>query len=178
MAVLTERPGAGEYAPYYERYVGRVPEGDVVELLAQQAGEAAAFLRAVPASRADHRYEPGKWSVKEVVGHVSDAERIFAYRLLRIARGDQTPLPGFDENEYAAVAGPGFSARTLESLVSEWEDVRRATLSLLHSLDREALARTGTASNFTVSARALAHILYGHMDHHLAILRERYLGGA
>ncbi len=176
MAVLTERPGADEYAPYYEKYVSRAPEGDAVELLAQQAGEAAAFLRVVPAERADHRYEPGKWSVKEVVGHVSDAERIFAYRMLRIARGDRTPLPGFDENEYARVAGPGFSARTMESLVSEWEDVRRATLSLLHSLDGEALARTGTASEVTVSARALAFILFGHMDHHLAILRERYLG--
>jgi len=178
MAVVTGRPGAGEYAPYYEKYVSRVPEGDVVEVLARQAGEAAAFLRAVPAERGDHRYEPGKWSVKEVVGHVSDAERIFAYRALRIARGDQTPLPGFDENEYARVAGPGFSARTMESLVSEWEDVRRATLSLLHSLDEEALARTGTASEVTVSVRALAFILFGHMDHHLAILRERYLGGA
>jgi hypothetical protein len=176
MGVPTGRPGAGEYAPFYEGYVSRVPEGDVVEMLARQCGEASAFLRAVPPEKGDYRYAPGKWTVKEVVGHVSDAERIFAYRVLRIGRGDQTPLPGFDENAYAEVAGPGFRARTMESLVGDWEDARRATLSLMHSLDEEAFARVGTASGAPVSVRALAYILFGHMDHHLAVIRERYLG--
>lgn len=173
MTVLAERPGVGEFAPYYEKYIGRVPDGDVVELLERQMGEAAALLRAAPAEKADFRYEPGKWSVKEVVGHVSDAERIFSYRALRIGRGDQTPLASFDENVYAAASNAG--ERTLDSLVGELEDVRRATVSLFRSFGEEELRRTGTASDNPVSVRALAYILHGHVDHHLAILRERYL---
>ena len=175
MAVLAERPGGGEFAPYYERYIGRVPDGDVVELLERQAGEAAAYLRSA-AEKADHRYEPGKWSVKEVVGHLNDAERIFAYRALRIARGDQTPLPGWDENAYVPTGN--FGARSLESLLDEWADLRRATLWLFRHLDAEAFARRGTANNHGVSVRALAYVTAGHIAHHLEILRSRYLAGA
>jgi hypothetical protein len=168
------RPAAGEYAAYYETYVGRVPDGEVVEQLERQAEDAAAFLRAVPAELHEHRYAPEKWSVKEMVGHLADAERIFAYRLLRIARGDATPLPGFEENEY--VAAGRFDARSLESLVDEWESVRSATLTLARGLPGNTWTRVGTASTFPVSARALAYILHGHLDHHLEILRTRYLG--
>ena len=168
------RPGADEYAPYYGRYVDRVPDGDIRDVLARQLDEALAFFRALPPEMGDHRYAPEKWSVKEVVGHVADAERIFAYRALRIARADETPLPGFEENPY--VANASFGDRTLESLVDEWADVRRATLSLLRGLPAEAWTRRGTASGFGVSVRGLAGIVAGHLEHHLDILRTRYLG--
>ncbi|HEU0054878.1 MAG TPA: DinB family protein [Longimicrobium sp.] len=174
--IAVARPAAGEYAPYYEKYVGRVPEGDVVEALERQGGEAAAFFRGIPADLHEHRYAPEKWSIKEVVGHIADAERIFAYRLLRIGRGDAVALPGFDENAY--VPAGEFGARTLESLVDELESVRRATLTLARGLPADAWARVGTASENPVSARALAYILWGHLDHHLEILRTRYLGAS
>lgn len=166
------RPASTEYAPYYDRYVQQVPDGDVVALLRAQLGETLALLRAVPEARADHRYAEGKWSVREVVGHVADAERVFAYRLLRIARGDRTPLPGFDENAWMSQAP--FEGRTLASLVAELETVRAATLTLVESLDEVALAREGRASDNPVTARALAWIIAGHERHHVTILRERY----
>ena len=176
MAVHIGRPGEDEYAPFYARYVERVQEGDVVELLERQANEVAGVLRGLPAETAEHRYAPEKWSVKEVVGHLNDAERIFAYRALRIARGDQTPLPGWDENAYVPTGN--FGARSLESLLDEWADLRRATLWLFRHLDAEAFARRGTANNHGISVRALAYVTAGHTAHHLEILRTRYLAGA
>ena len=173
MGATTQRPGTDEYAEFYQAYVARVPDGDVVERMERQAGEVAEFLRGIPAELHEHRYAPGKWSVKEVVGHMNDAERIFAYRALRIARGDRTPLPGWDESLYVPTGN--FGARSLESLAGEWADVRRATVSLFRNLDAEAFARRGTANDNEVSVRALAFITVGHTDHHLHILRERYL---
>lgn len=168
-------PGADEYAPYYGRYVGRTAGRDVLEVLDTQLAEVPAFFRGIPAALHGHRYEPGKWSIREVLGHVADTERVMAYRALRIARGDTTPLPGFDENAFAAVAGS--DGRRLESLLAEWEAVRRATLALFRHLDAEAWTRRGTASDAAVSVRALAHIIAGHTEHHLEGLRTRYLGG-
>lgn len=167
------RPEAGEYAPYYEKYVALTRDGDVVEILERQAAETMALLGDLSEEQGALRYEPGKWSVKELVGHVIDGERIFAYRALRIARGDQTPLPGFEQDDY--VANGRFDARTLRDLRDEYEIVRRSTLALLRPLDAEAWRRTGTASDNEVSVRALAHIIAGHEAHHLRILRERYL---
>ncbi|HWK90182.1 MAG TPA: DinB family protein, partial [Longimicrobium sp.] len=141
--------------------------------LRRQMEEAAALARGLSAEQAAHRYAEGKWSIKQVLGHVIDAERIFAYRLLRIGRGDATPLPGFDENPYVDAAN--FDARTAADLAAELEHVRQSTLDLLRHLDDGALARRGTASGFEVSARALAWIIAGHMHHHLALIRERYL---
>src|SRR3712207_6474102 len=126
------RPGADEYAPFYAGYVSRVAEGDVVGLMERQGGEVPDFLRGISQELHEHRYAEGKWSVKEVVGHLCDAERIFAYRALRIARGDRTPLPGWDENPY--VQAGNFGARSLESLAGEWADLRRATLWLFRNL--------------------------------------------
>ena len=120
-----ERPAPDEHAPYYSRYIDQVPEGDLLEFLERQAEEFPAFLRGIPEHLQEHRYAEGKWSVKEVVGHLSDAERIFAYRALRFARGDQAGLAGFDENAY--VPAGEFGARDFESLVAEWESVRRAS---------------------------------------------------
>ena len=168
-----ERPAADEYAPFYETYVSLVPEGDVVGTLSRQLEETLVLLRNVPASREDFSYEPGKWSIKEVVGHMTDGERIFSYRALCIARGDKQNLPGMDQEEY--MAGANFNTRRLADLAAEFEYVRRATLSLLRHLDPEAWLRRGTANGHEVSVRALAHILAGHEAHHVRVLRERYL---
>jgi uncharacterized damage-inducible protein DinB len=172
-ATAPARPDANEYAPYYEKYVSLVPTGDITETLQTQSAETLALLRSVPEESASSRYEPGKWSVKEVVGHVIDTERIFAYRALRFARGDQTPLPGYEQDDYVRAAN--FDARTLAALADDFERVRAATLALLRSLDAEAWQRRGTANDNEVSVRALAHIIAGHELHHVGILRERYL---
>ncbi len=175
-APVLERPAPDEHAEYYSRYTQLVPDGDLLELLDRQAGEFAAFLRSVPAHLRDHRYGEGKWSVKEVIGHVADAERIFSYRALRFGRGDATPLASFDENAY--VANARFAEQEYEQLVEEWVSVRRATLSLLRGLNRDESARCGTASGAEVSVRALAWIIGGHVIHHTNVLRERYLGAS
>ena len=168
-----ERPGDDEYAPYYGRYISLVPEGDLARTLEAQLGETVAMLSGVPESRGDFRYAPDKWSIKEIVGHISDAERVFSYRMLRIARGDTTPLASFEQDDYVRTGR--FERRTLADLVAELRAVRESTLALLRSLDAEALARRGTASNNPVSARALAYIIAGHERHHQLILRERYM---
>jgi hypothetical protein len=167
------RPEADEYAPYYEKYVSLVPTGDVVETLERQAKETLALLGGVGEDRAGASYEPGKWSVKQVVGHVIDTERIFAYRALRFARGDETPLNGFDQDTFTT--GANFDARKLSELADEFEAVRRSTVALLRGLDADAWSRRGIASDNGVSVRALAHIIAGHEAHHVNILRTRYL---
>jgi len=172
-ATAPARPEPGEYAPFYETYVSLIAETDVVGALERQTAEALALLRPIPEGRGGHRYEPGKWSVKQLVGHIIDAERIFAYRALAIARGDRRPLPGMDQDEY--MAGADFDALPLSGLVEEFEAVRRSTLLLLRHLPAEAWQRRGTASDNEVSVRALAYIIAGHGAHHLRILRERYL---
>ncbi|HVG43653.1 MAG TPA: DinB family protein [Longimicrobium sp.] len=169
-----DRPAADEHAPYYARYIDLVPDGDLLDYLQRQMESAAAFLRAIPAEKHGHRYAEGKWSVREMVGHIADTERIFAYRALRFARADQTPLAGFDENAYVPAAN--FDARDLDSLVDEWVHVRLATLALLRGLDAGAPLRRGKANDQEISVRALAWVTAGHVDHHAAILRERYLG--
>ncbi|HLM56348.1 MAG TPA: DinB family protein [Pyrinomonadaceae bacterium] len=167
------KPGSGEYASYYEKYVALVPEGDVVETLGRQMDETLALLAGVDEGRAGGSYEPGKWSVKELVGHIIDSERVFAYRALRFARGDQTPLPGFDQETFSRHVD--FDSRPLPHIIEEFASVRRATLSLLGSFDEEAWGRRGVASDNEVSVRALAYIIAGHEAHHVRILRERYL---
>jgi hypothetical protein len=168
------RPAADEHAPYYAKYTSRIADANVIDVLERQAQEIGDFLRAIPSNLHDHRYGEGKWSIKEVVGHVSDAERIFAYRALRFARGDATPLATFDENAY--VPAGEFGERDFASLVDEWLRVRAATVALFGSFTPEQGVRRGIASGQEVSVRALGHIIAGHVDHHAAILRERYLG--
>ena len=166
------RPAAVEYAPYYGRYIDKVPEGDLLGTLEDQARETQTLLAGLSDAKALHRYAPGKWSVKEVIGHVTDAERVFSYRALRFARADSTPLPGFDENAWVP---PGnFDARALKDLAAELDAVRRATIALFRGLDPAALARGGTASDNPVSVRAIAWIIAGHERHHVALLHERY----
>jgi uncharacterized damage-inducible protein DinB len=167
------KPEANEYNPYYEKYISLVPDADVVETLERQIEDTLALLGGVTEERAAHRYEPGKWSVKQVVGHLVDAERIFAYRALAIARGDRKPLPGMDPDEYMSVAN--FDARTLADLADEFAHVRRSNVRMLRAFDADAWARRGVASDNEVTVRALAHIIAGHEIHHVKILRERYL---
>ena len=169
------RPAADEYAPFYAGYVARVPDGDLLRTLTEQGRETVALLRTIPEQRGTHRYAPEKWSIKDVVLHMADAERVFAYRALRFARRDQTPLPSFDENEWARTAGA--DRRALSDLVNELELVRSATLQLLRGLDDEAVGQRGTASGKEMTTRAMAWIIAGHERHHVAILRERYLVG-
>lgn len=166
------KPEAGEYSSFYQGYLDRVAaEPALVPLLERQLRDIDALGR-LDEARAAHRYADGKWSVREVVGHMADAERIFAYRMLRIARGDRTPLAGFDEKVYVDAAG--FEARSMADVAGELADARRATLSLVRSLNAETSAREGEANGVRVTARAIAWIVAGHVAHHIAVLRERY----
>lgn len=171
--VTVMRPAENEYAPYYSKYITLVPEGDVVATLARQLESTLALLGGITEERGDFRYAEGKWSVKELVGHVSDTERVFGYRLLCFARNDQTPLPGFEQDDF--VGNAGFDSYRLSELAEEFSHVRRANLSLLRHLSADAWQRSGEANGVSVSVRALAHIIAGHEAHHMQILREKYL---
>ena len=161
---------------HFVGYIKRVPELDPVIVCASQIEDTAALLRGLSDADAMHRYARDKWSVKEIVGHLADIERIMAYRALRIARGDTTPLPGFDENAYVPVAK--FDTRSLADLVGELRTARAATLALLRTFDADAWRRRGTASDKPVSVRAIAYMIPGHERHHVEILRTRYRVGA
>src|ERR1700748_1885209 len=166
------RPEPGEYAPFYETYVSKVQGADVLSQLESQRLQTAQLFAAGSERDGNFRYAPDKWTIKEVVGHLSDSERIFTYRALRIARGDQTPLPGFEQNDFVKIGN--FAEQSLADLVQEYGMVRMSTLALLQSLDADAWARRGTASDKPVTVRALAFIIAGHELHHREILKERY----
>ena len=169
---MISRPEKDEYAPYYEAYINKVPDQDLHQLLASQIEVTCAMLSNVPESEADVAYAPGKWTIKQVAGHMADTERIMAYRLLRVSRGDPTPLPGFEQDDYVRAAN--FESRTLASLIEEFRLARASTLALLRGLDGATLTRRGMADGKAVSARALAYIIAGHERHHVVILQERY----
>lgn len=168
------RPQTGEYATYYARYIDLATEDDIVAALDAQSHETAAVLGGLSEEQASHRYEPGKWSVKQLVGHVIDGERIFAFRALAFARGETNPLPGFEQDPY--VANAGSDDRSIADLAEELATVRKANVMMFRVLSEEAWKRSGVASDNPISVRALAYILLGHERHHLRILRERYLG--
>jgi uncharacterized damage-inducible protein DinB len=172
MPLFLQRPAEGEYLPYYERYISLVPDGDIIELLARNADTLIGLLRQQPPEMADYAYAEGKWTVKEVVGHLCDSERIFAYRLLRFARGDETPLAGFEEKSY--VPAGRFGERTLESLLEEFAAVRQASIALIAGLPDEAWSLSGIANDAPMSARAAAYNIVGHEMHHRSILVDRY----
>lgn len=169
--VRIPKPGTDEYVEYFGRYIKLVGDDAMGALRAQAAGTPR-LLSGVSESQALFRYAPGKWSVKEVLGHIMDGERVFAYRALRIAREDRTPLAGFDENTWVPAAR--FDRRSLPDLVAEYQAVRAASVALFGSLEEEALTRRGTANGQEVSVRALAHIIAGHEAHHVNLLKERY----
>jgi hypothetical protein len=165
------RPEPTEYAPAVASYVALVPEDDILAVLDSQGEEMIGLLRAVSEEQGGVRHPPYTWSIKEVVGHLIDSERIFAARALRFARADTAPLPGFDEQPYVHVAG--FDRLPLAALVAELEAARRSHVWLFRNLPAEAWPRTGVANGHEVSVRALAYILAGHARHHTAILRRR-----
>jgi hypothetical protein len=165
------RPDPSEFAPSYANYVALVPEYDILAAMHTDLTETASFLSGVKESDACLRHPPHTWSVKEVVGHVTDSERIFGYRALRFARNDPTPLPGFDENAYARAAES--DRQQLRELVAEFEAVRRSHLSLFGNLTDAAWTRRGSANGNDVSVRALAYIIIGHQRHHVGILKRR-----
>jgi DinB superfamily len=171
-----DRPDASEYAAYYQTYVSLVPDGDILAILETQVGETLRLLARVGEARGDHRYAPGKWSVKEVVAHVIDTERVFDYRALRFARGDETPLAGFEQNDW--VRDGRFAHRALAELAAEFRAVRVASIAFYRGLDLASARRSGTANNVRFTVRAIPFIVAGHEAHHGRILRERYLSPA
>ncbi|NEU09286.1 DinB family protein [Flavihumibacter sp. R14] len=166
------RPQDDEFAPYYATYINTVSE-NVLGEMEYQATSLPALLKLISDEKSCYAYAVGKWTIKELVGHMIDTERIMAYRALRIARNDKTPLAGFEENDY--VANASFNDRNLQSLADEFAAVRRANSYFFNSLTEEEYNRRGTASEKPVSVRALLYILVGHVNHHRRILEERYL---
>jgi len=172
-AVLTiARPEPGEYNPYYELYISLISGADILGTLDAQRRQMMLLLSGRDESEGDSRYAPDKWNAKEVLGHVCDTERIFAYRALRIARGDRTPIEGFEQDDYVK-NGP-FARMPLEELVEDYIAVRRATLTLLRNLDEAAWTRRGVANKNEITVRALAYLIAGHELHHRRILEEKY----
>jgi uncharacterized damage-inducible protein DinB len=170
------RPQPDEYAPHYDRYIAKLAGNDILTILDQQRREMMLLLSSRSEPDGDLRYAPGKWSVREVIGHICDCERVFAYRALTIARGDQTPLPGFDENSWANHAP--WASRHMEDLIEEYIAARRASISLFRNLDEAAWSRRGVANKNEVTVRALAYIIAGHELHHRRILEEKYFAAA
>lgn len=166
------RPEPTEYAPYFARYISLVPDGDILAALESQPAEMRRALGALSESQAGFRYAEGKWSIREVVGHVIDAERVFGYRALCVARGDTTPLPSFDENAYSSNAP--HDDCPLAELLEEFETVRKGHILLFRHLRPEDWRRKGVANNFPVSPRGMAYNMTGHVFHHLYGLRDNY----
>jgi uncharacterized damage-inducible protein DinB len=167
------RPESSEHVPYYATYIARVPNGDIVRQLTTQIADTNALLGSLSESQAAHRYAEGKWSIREVVGHLCDTERVFTYRAMRFARSDSTPVPGFDENHY--VAHGRFDSRTLSNLAGEFRAVRAATIAFFDGLTNDDWPLRGVANGNGITVRALAWIAAGHELHHVHILRTRYL---
>ncbi|MBL8960144.1 MAG: DinB family protein [Gemmatimonadetes bacterium] len=171
-ASVPDRPAPDEYAPYYARYINRVPTGDLVALLAAQVATFRTTFGAAAEPRAGFRYAPGKWSLREVIGHLIDTERVFTFRAISFARGDQHPLPSFDQDAWVPLAH--FDARPLDSLVEEWSMQRAATIAMVRGLPDDALLRRGIASDVSFTVRALLHIPHGHLEYHVEHARTHY----
>jgi hypothetical protein len=167
-------PSAEEYAPFYSDYVQRAARrSDIHAALYQQIDELHTDLDSLSDTQACYKPGPAEWSIKEVIGHLTDVERVFSYRLLRVSRGDSTPLPGFEQEDFVRAAG--FDRYSLGDLLSEFELLRKANIIAIGHMTDEAIGCRGTASGYTVSARALIYMLVGHVDHHMTSLQEKYL---
>jgi len=167
-------PFPEEYAPFYEGYIQRaIVTGDVIAALPRQIENIRSTLGILSDEQALFRNGPKEWSIKEIMGHLNDVERVFSYRLLRVSRNDSTPLPGFEQEDY--VRETGYDHCLLNDLINEFEHLRGANILLIKNLSEETAIRTGTASGAAVSVRALIHMLVGHVEHHMASLREKYL---
>lgn len=167
------KPEPHEYDPYYSKYISLVDEDDIRDAFERQPMELRHILDGVPEEKGTHAYDQGKWTIKELLSHVIDGERIFSYRMLRISRGDMTPIEGFEQDGY--IENSNANNRSFAELLGEFEHNRQANFLMLKNLDENALRRTGTASGLPVSVRALANICIGHVRHHVNILKDRYL---
>ena len=168
-----ERPQPSEYAPYYAAYIDLIKDGDILKILADQMEETLTLVRAVPPDLENHSYGTGKWSVREVIGHLIDTERVFGYRAFTFARGDAGPLPGMDQDRYADVSNAG--SRSLENLADELQAVRASTLAFFRGLPDEAWERSGIASDYSFTVRSIPYLIAGHELHHHTGLVENYL---
>src|SRR5688572_18733194 len=167
------RPEKNEYDPYYEKYVALVENDDIVGTLAAQPTKLQDLLTGLPEDKGAFAYADGKWSIKEVLSHLIDGERMFAYRLFRISRADETPIEGFEQDGY--IENAHSNGRSFADLLEEFSLLRRANMIFFNNLSDDAWSRIGTANNVRISVRALVYIMAGHVDHHLAILKERYV---
>ncbi|MBJ7929285.1 damage-inducible protein DinB [Bacillus toyonensis] len=171
---MQKRPGTNEYNPYYSTYIKLVPDGDIIHILEQQMKETNLLLKDISDSEGHFRYAPNKWSIKEVIGHIADTERIMAYRLVSIARGETAELPGYNDDMYVLRAA--FDKQSMQDLLTNLTVVRQSTVHLLKSLDTDAWLQRGIANNSEVTVRALANIIAGHELHHRQIIKVRYFG--
>lgn len=167
------RPLKTDFPPFFTGYIDRVQANDLAEATQKYAPSLMAFYMGLPEEKADYCYAPGKWSVKDLLQHVIDTERIMSYRLLRVSRNDQTPLASFDENNYANNAQA--SSRSLASLKEEFAALRKSTDLLIASLSESQMAHDGISGNHRITANALGYIIFGHMLHHKMVLEEKYL---
>jgi DinB superfamily len=171
--MYTTRPNVSEHIPYYAKYISLVPNGNILTILEKQLQDTLQVVTDISEEQSLKRYAPDKWSIKEVIGHLTDTERVFVYRALRFARGDETPLPGFESDDYVRVAQ--FDTYPWQELVREFEYVRQATVFFYKHLGEAAWKRKGVASDNPVSVRALAYVIVGHELHHVKLLKELYL---
>lgn len=167
------RPEKNEYAEYYHKYVEKVPQGNIVDVLDDQLNSIVNFFSRITEEKSKHRYAPGKWSIKEVLGHIMDAERVFAYRVLRFSRGDEKSLLSFDENQY--ISNSTYDSVPLQLIVEEFSYIRKANIRMFKNLSDEMWMKKGIASNNPVTVRGLAYIIAGHAQHHINVIEERYL---
>ena len=172
MSARARRPADDEYAPFFAGYVSLVPETEVLPVLAAQAAEIRALAGSIPPDRERFRYAPGKWSIREMLGHIGDAERVFGYRAFCISRGEQASLPGFDENDYVAEAA--YDEHAVAQLAEDFAQLRASNLAVLERLAPERWSNVGVANGNRISLRALAYIMAGHVRHHLGVLKARY----
>ncbi|SDO10490.1 DinB superfamily protein [Paenibacillus sp. yr247] len=170
---MLQRPDQEEYTPFFDTYISQVPEGNYLSFLHSQLDAIVALFSPVSNERGLSRYAPGKWSLKEVLGHMTDTERIMSYRMLRIARGDITNLPGFDQDLF--ISNTSFDELSIEDLLHDFQTVRQSTFSLIKTISEAAWSRKGVANNNEISARALAYVIAGHAQHHLGVIQNKYV---
>ncbi len=170
---MIQRPAKNEYPDYYVPYLDLVPEGDLLQLLKENLQKTVSLFEGISEEVGLYRYASGKWSIKEVLGHITDTERIMSYRLLRVGRGDQTPLAGFNENDY--VEGAQINRLPMENILQDFTATRNATINLIQNIPAEAWANKGNANGMEITTRAIAYIIAGHQIHHCKIVEERYL---
>ena len=169
---MRKRPEPSEYHSFYSTYVDCVPDGDIIDVLVSGGERAVRLFTSISRDKGSYAYAEGKWAVAEVMGHVVDTERLFGYRVLSMARGDSTPLPGMEQDDW--VAGTDFVARGVPSIAKEFQALRAANIALFSSLTEEELSRTGVASGLNFTVRSLLYITAGHLIHHLRVLKEKY----